>query len=291
MSNTALTWAWSVPLPPPQKLVLLRLADTARDDGSDAWRSLALMQAETGLSRRAIQTAVRALLAKGQMIQTAAGDRARHLAPVYRLMVEAVPGAGDTPGRAQEVHPEPGAADAPGAVTTTSEVARGAPGSGTRCTRPGAGGAPPPNISQHISQQESANAHAHAHARETAEAMLAIFVEELGAVLPVPKKLTPERQKAAVARLKDSCGGDLEGWREACRQVQRSSFLTGGGPRGWRADWDWLLKPTNLMKISEGKYDDQPGAASARHHGGRIDRMNAVDQVFDAIRAGRGEER
>lgn len=283
MSNAALTWAWSVPLPPPQKLVLLRLADTARDDGSKAWRSLEKMQTETGLGRRTILRALSALTEDDlieQVVRPCPGRVAE-----YRLRLGT--DHQDAEAQIDGCHPDTrtGAALAPDAGTGAAVAPERVP----ETTATGAAVAPPPYSSQKISQKKSANAHA--HARETAEAMLAIFVEELGETLPTPRKLTAERVKAAAARLRDSCGGDLEGWREACRQVRRSSFLTGGGNRGWRADWDWLLKPTNLMKISEGKYDDQPGAASARHHGGRIDRMNAVDQVFDAIRAGRGEER
>ena len=38
--------------------------------------------------------------------------------------------------------------------------------------------------------------------------------------------------------------------------AQRSNLCTGGGSRGWKADFDWLTKEDNLVKVLEGKYND-----------------------------------
>ncbi|MCL1842257.1 MAG: replication initiator protein A, partial [Defluviitaleaceae bacterium] len=36
----------------------------------------------------------------------------------------------------------------------------------------------------------------------------------------------------------------------------QSDFLCGGGERGWKADFDWLIDANNCQKVFEGKYDN-----------------------------------
>lgn len=66
--------------------------------------------------------------------------------------------------------------------------------------------------------------------------------------------VTPARRRKLRTRLQDAAWRDH--WRDALAVVARSTFLRGGGPRRWRADFDWLLQPDSLTKIREGKYDD-----------------------------------
>lgn len=42
---------------------------------------------------------------------------------------------------------------------------------------------------------------------------------------------------------------------EALRKVAASAFLSGKNDRGWKADFDWFIKPDSVTKIMEGKYD------------------------------------
>lgn len=42
--------------------------------------------------------------------------------------------------------------------------------------------------------------------------------------------------------------------REAISDVFKSKFLTGEGPNGWRASFDWLFRGENLLKVVEGNY-------------------------------------
>ena len=44
--------------------------------------------------------------------------------------------------------------------------------------------------------------------------------------------------------------------REAFQKVEASNFLKGDNERGWRAEFDWVLKPENLVKVLEGNYDN-----------------------------------
>ena len=74
MSNRATLWAWEVAdLSPTQKLVLVKLADNANDDGY-CWPSLPYIERHTGLSNSAVRTAIRSLEALGLMARVAQAD-------------------------------------------------------------------------------------------------------------------------------------------------------------------------------------------------------------------------
>jgi hypothetical protein len=47
----------------------------------------------------------------------------------------------------------------------------------------------------------------------------------------------------------------LEDWKTYCEIANESPFLTGNGNRGWRADLDFLLNPSKIVKIIEGTYE------------------------------------
>lgn len=107
-------------------------------------------------------------------------------------------------------------------------------------------------------------------------------------------KITKQRRSSIRARLKDA--GGLEGWRAALERVEASSYLRGGGDRGWRTDIDHLSSERGFTKIMEGGFDDRPA-----HAGGdpmsvagsflarKGDRLAAVDEVFAHIKQSRGE--
>jgi hypothetical protein len=86
----------------------------------------------------------------------------------------------------------------------------------------------------------------------------------LKAGLPAAQKLTESRKAKMRQRLKD-CGG-LEGFRAALEKVAGSSFLTGGGDRGWKIDIDSLLQEKTFTRVMEGNYDNQKG----KHNGKSI---------------------
>lgn len=52
----------------------------------------------------------------------------------------------------------------------------------------------------------------------------------------------------------------LEWWRSYFEIVSRSDFLMGrkvNGERPFRADLEWLIKPANMVKVLEGKYNNE----------------------------------
>ncbi|RXM77189.1 hypothetical protein DP144_06555 [Clostridium tetani] len=53
---------------------------------------------------------------------------------------------------------------------------------------------------------------------------------------------------------------NLDTFREVFEKVEASKFCTGTNDRGWKADFDWLIKnDNNMVKALEGKYDNKGG--------------------------------
>lgn len=47
----------------------------------------------------------------------------------------------------------------------------------------------------------------------------------------------------------------LEEFKELFEKAENSKFLRGENEKGWRASFDWLIKPDNIPKVLEGRYD------------------------------------
>jgi hypothetical protein len=121
MSVKVMTVVWSWALPAPEKLVALKLADCANDQGCNAYPAVATIAAECGLSRRGAQLVLRRLTERGYIeVQTRSTNRS---STRYRVLVAAdVPrvnaelgGEPDSPLGANDVHPERRTTCTPGA--------------------------------------------------------------------------------------------------------------------------------------------------------------------------------
>ena len=71
-----------------------------------------------------------------------------------------------------------------------------------------------------------------------------------------PKVLTlsESRKKAIKARLKTY---SLEDFKKLFEMAEGSRFLKGGNDRNWSANFDWLIKDSNMAKVLEGNYEDR----------------------------------
>lgn len=90
--------------------------------------------------------------------------------------------------------------------------------------------------------------------KEKYEAILQHWNEICGELLPRIQSMTEKRKEHVRARLKEY---PLDEWPKIFARVARSRFLTGENDKGWRADFDWVINPNNMIKIVEGKYDDR----------------------------------
>lgn len=72
--------------------------------------------------------------------------------------------------------------------------------------------------------------------------------------LSKPRKLTDQRKRAINSRIKEY---DLETVFLVIKKVSESDFLNGENERKWFADFDWIFKPSNFVKILEDKYKNK----------------------------------
>ncbi|KAF1076240.1 hypothetical protein MKHDV_01261 [Halodesulfovibrio sp. MK-HDV] len=78
--------------------------------------------------------------------------------------------------------------------------------------------------------------------------------------LPKCREITPLRK----ARLKSVWNSGLDRknlawWERYFALVHESAFLAGENDRGWTANFDWIVKPANMIKIEEGNYLPKQG--------------------------------
>ncbi len=95
------------------------------------------------------------------------------------------------------------------------------------------------------------------------------FIEEYNrkcARMPQATVLTDFRKKGIMNRYKDF-GED--GFINMLEKASSSDFLNGQSGSGWKANFDWLIRPTNFIKVIEGNYDNEKQSLYSRHKEGR----------------------
>lgn len=92
---------------------------------------------------------------------------------------------------------------------------------------------------------------------------------------PKVKILTDKRKKIIRTRLRKYTPDDI---RMLFEKTKKSRFLSGGNDRGWIADFDWLLKEGNMVKVLEGSYDGKapPGRKKTVNFEQRTDSLDAL---------------
>lgn len=73
--------------------------------------------------------------------------------------------------------------------------------------------------------------------------------------LPKIKNLTPKRKEAIIKLVK--LGYTIEDMKTIFINAENSSFLKGENKNNWSANFDWLLKEENAVKVIEGNYTNK----------------------------------
>jgi len=94
------------------------------------------------------------------------------------------------------------------------------------------------------------------------EQITEIYNELLGGTLPRVADMSEPRQRALKARCSKKIGtrdtGSPEFWRGYFGYVaDKCPFLVGENKDGWTANFDWLIKEANFLKVIEGSYERQ----------------------------------
>jgi hypothetical protein len=216
----------------PARAVLIVMADRAAEDGT-CWPSIATLAKECGFSRSTVKNSLRVLKSAGLLSWNqrteSSGDLTSNL---YRL----------TLGRAGDDPPRSGDGSGVG-----QEPTEGRAGAGHKASSE----APIESISEASLFGEEELPSPETTPSKNGHELFDHWksFEEL----PQIREVTPKRKTQLKARLKEPFF--RENWKTAISKIASTPFTTGAGPRGWKADIDWLLAPGNLVKIVEGKYD------------------------------------
>lgn len=65
--------------------------------------------------------------------------------------------------------------------------------------------------------------------------------------------VSTERRRKAEARWREKPEEDY--WAQVVQKLTQSAFCTGDNQRGWRANFDFLIKPDTHLRVLEGQYD------------------------------------
>ena len=102
MTIRAMNWAWGIDLPPAMKLVLLKLADRANDDG-ECWPGMETVARACGLSERTLMRHIDRLGEMGLLRKAKRKDESgRQTTNLYTLNLDYEPGDNLSPGDEDE---------------------------------------------------------------------------------------------------------------------------------------------------------------------------------------------
>lgn len=68
------------------------------------------------------------------------------------------------------------------------------------------------------------------------------------------KQITAKRKGNMNARYRET-GSNIKVFKDIFIKMQNSQFLKNGWSTGGKADFDWVMRPTNFTKVLEGKYN------------------------------------
>jgi len=91
--------------------------------------------------------------------------------------------------------------------------------------------------------------------------------------LPKALSLSPKREAQARARLKEN--PSREYWSGIISRIVASGWCNGKNDRGWKADFDFLLKPDTHLKALEGKYDNREDTTNVTPISETVEERNA----------------
>lgn len=235
MSTIVMTACWPLQgMSPAQKSVLISLADNANDDGV-CWPSVAKISERTCLSERAVRNALRWLEeVKALTAHQRTGRSTWYVvSPNSYYPGTSCPPAPDAPQPRQDMPPTP----APDAAHP-----------GTSC---------PQNRNRTVREPSVATG---ASAKAVPVDEIVDLFNELLPELPRVVLINKDRTAKVRARWAESeVHQDLDFWRDFFGQVRTSDFLMGKikGQAGssFRCTFDWLIAPTNFVKVVEGNYN------------------------------------
>lgn len=237
MSTIIMSACWPLQgMSPAQKSVLISLADNANDDGV-CWPSVARIAERTCLSERAVRNAIRWL----EEAQILTGHQRMGRSTWYTV----------TP---KNYNPGISCPPAPNAAQPRQEMP---PTPAPDAAHPGI--SCPQNRKGTIKEPSGSSAPAREDSKQVPVQHIVDLFNELLPELPAVVLINKDRKTKIQARWADSAvHQDLEFWRDFFGMVRSSDWLmgkvAGRDGKGFRCNFDWLIAPTNFVKVVEGNY-------------------------------------
>lgn len=125
------------------------------------------------------------------------------------------------------------------------------------------------SVSSSVSNSKSIRASGEAHP------LLLLWNEHCGS-LPKAKSCNSSRLKKIRLRWPEQTA---EAWALTITRMAKSAFCCGKGTTGWRADFDFLLKPDTWAKVNEGKYDNGNGVTRTAQTA-KYDNLDALEKKW-----------
>lgn len=113
------------------------------------------------------------------------------------------------------------------------------------------------NVTDNVTSRNSSYSYSNSASNSSSKNDYDLFVDTYNTQcfnLSTVLKVTDKRKKAIASFLKQLTFEDFE---NACIKANNNPFLTGKNDRGWKADFDFIIKPDNAAKIIEGRYESQ----------------------------------
>lgn len=237
MSTVVMSACWPLQgMTPAQKAVLISLADNSNDEGV-CWPSVARIAERTCLTERSVRYALRWLEeAKILTAHMRAGRSTWYTVSPYSYDPGSkCPPATDAEVPRQEMPPTP---------------ATDAPHPGIKC---------PQNRKGTIKEPSGVSASTRDASNQAPVDQIVELFNELLPELPRVVLVNKDRKSKIQARWAESpVHQDLDFWSDFFGMVQASDWLMGrvGGRdnKPFRCNFDWLVAPTNFVKVVEGNY-------------------------------------
>lgn len=86
------------------------------------------------------------------------------------------------------------------------------------------------------------------------------------------QKMTAQRKSAIAARLKENTIDEV---KQVILLAEKSAFLQGKKAQ-WQATFDWLMKPSNFVKVLEGNYNKEECEKPRE----KSETDKAIDEIF-----------
>ena len=80
----------------------------------------------------------------------------------------------------------------------------------------------------------------------------------------LPKVRALRGRRATMAKARWDSNKDNEYWIEVVKKMSESPFLNGENDRGWKADFDFFVRPDTQDKVLEGKYNRETSKLDAQ---------------------------